>query len=796
LFDSSIESLARGLSPETIPNKAVNLSPSDFAVEVSRGLWRTAPHLEMLSDKLLQVANGEIKRLIVETPPRHGKSSLISHWFPVWYLEQWPRRHIILCSYEADFAGSWGRLVRNTVLENEDTLSLRLAADSKAGNRWHTQQGGGMVTAGVGGAITGRGANCLPAGTMITTEIGLIAIENLQCVAPSVKILAYDTEKGRLEYRQAQAFSRSVTDGVYRITTSSGRVVSATAEHLFWTNRGYLPAAALTSCDTLLSLVSTRVSEASVSNVKEHNTRAQRRLLFRGVFRKSPCNQEQAAVSPMRRACSKENKGLLRKVPLSETGTEDCLPSTGSYLSDLQQHFFGQMEGEEIGQICNLLQPVLCSARTFAVNVRQRQSQMEKWSNATSRRRSFSESLSANEASHKRERQMGLCGLRQHDKVTCAPYRQLADEQLWVESGNSLCLAPSAVASPSGIRIVPDRVARLEYLHEETIVFDLQVEQLHNFFANGILVHNCLIIDDPVKNAADANSPTYQDAAWQWFKSTAYTRLEPQGAIVIVQTRWHREDLAGKLIAEMEQGGEHWEVLKMPAIAEENDQLGRTPGDPLWPERYDLDALANIKNSVGSYVWSALYQQSPLPPGGLLFNREWFEVVDAVPDKARRVRAWDMAATEAIGKGDPDYTAGCGMARSGGTFYIYDMRRARLSPLGVENLIKQTAATDGKAVHISMEQEPGASGKASIDYYTRALAGYVFRGIPASGSKTERARPLAAQAEAGNVKIVRGAWNKEFLDEIELFPGGGHDDQNDSASLAFDMLCHGGSLIG
>ena len=176
---------------------------------------------------------------------------------------------------------------------------------------------------------------------------------------------------------------------------------------------------------------------------------------------------------------------------------------------------------------------------------------------------------------------------------------------------------------------------------------------------------------------------------------------------------------------------------------------------------------------------------------GDLFRRHWFGYVDEMPVEGRRVRYWDLAATEATNGKDPDWTAG-GLVHRGtdGTFYIGDVRRVRVRPNAVEALIRQTAEEDGPGVPIYMEQEPGASGNHVIDYYRRhVLPGYAFYGIRPSGSKSARARPLSAQAEAGNVKIVRGAWNKDFLDEIEAFPQDGvHDDQVDVVTGAFGQL--------
>lgn len=175
--------------------------------------------------------------------------------------------------------------------------------------------------------------------------------------------------------------------------------------------------------------------------------------------------------------------------------------------------------------------------------------------------------------------------------------------------------------------------------------------------------------------------------------------------------------------------------------------------------------------------------------GGTMFKREWFEIVPAAPAGINLVRYWDMAATEAKPGKDPDYTSGCLMGEKDGIYYIIDIKRDRLSPLGVENLIKQTAILDGKRVPIWLEQEPGSSGKTVIDHYAReVLKGFIFRGDRVTGSKTQRAQPLSAAAEMGNVKLVQGKWIPAFLDEAEVFPFGLHDDQVDSASGAMSKL--------
>jgi predicted phage terminase large subunit-like protein len=176
--------------------------------------------------------------------------------------------------------------------------------------------------------------------------------------------------------------------------------------------------------------------------------------------------------------------------------------------------------------------------------------------------------------------------------------------------------------------------------------------------------------------------------------------------------------------------------------------------------------------------------------GGTLMQREWFKIVTSIPPLRSTIRFWDMAATLEDGKNDPDWTAGAKVGRTeDGRWIILDMRHFRLSPAGNELLVQSSAAEDGKSVKVGMEEEPGASGKSLIDRYRRSvLVGYNFHSIRPTGDKVIRAMPLAAAAEAGNVSILEGAWNKDFLDEVEAFgydcP---HDDQVDAASGAINM---------
>lgn len=303
------------------------------------------------------------------------------------------------------------------------------------------------------------------------------------------------------------------------------------------------------------------------------------------------------------------------------------------------------------------------------------------------------------------------------------------------------------------------------------------------------------VIDDPVKDQEEAMSPVYRERAWNWYRTVVLTRLEPGASVVLVLTRWHEDDLAGRLLREAEAGGEQWERIRFPAIATEHDVLGRKPGDALWPERFPASVLEAKMRAQGTYWASAMYQQSPLPPEGTMLRRSWFEIVDKAPTLAARARSWDLAATDAESGEDPDWTCGVKQAFAGEVLYIEDVKRLRGTEHEVRKLMKQTAELDQHGVEIILQQDPGQAGKAQIASLVRMLYGWAVFSEPPTGDKVIRAKPLAALAEAGLVKLVRGDWNEAFLAEIEQFPLGRHDDQVDAASFGLSRLAERGRKL-
>ena len=302
------------------------------------------------------------------------------------------------------------------------------------------------------------------------------------------------------------------------------------------------------------------------------------------------------------------------------------------------------------------------------------------------------------------------------------------------------------------------------------------------------------VIDDPIKNSEEASSAVVREKQKEWYRSTFYTRAEPDAAIICIQTRWHEDDLSGWLLSEeASESPERWHVVNLPAIAEEPHGFPvsctvepdwRKEGEALCDDRYPLSRLNQVAARIGGYYFSALYQQRPSNKEGAFFKVNQLQIVDAAPANLKIVRAWDLAASS---KGD--YTAGVKIGRDdNGLFYVLDVQRGQWLPDERNRVMMQTAALDGRSTRIRLSQDPGAAGVDQVQALTRMLAGYSVRSERESGSKEVRADGFASQVNAGNVKLIRGDWNRDFIEELRTFPLGKHDDQIDSAANSFNEL--------
>jgi predicted phage terminase large subunit-like protein len=290
-----------------------------------------------------------------------------------------------------------------------------------------------------------------------------------------------------------------------------------------------------------------------------------------------------------------------------------------------------------------------------------------------------------------------------------------------------------------------------------------------------------LIIDDPYKNREEAHSPIINENIWLWYTDVAIPRLNPEANVIVMFHRWKEDDLAGRLLKE---GG--WEELRFAAICDgEDDPAQRAVGEPL-SARFPLEYLYEVERKQTEFVFAGMYQGRPRSRAGNLFKAQWIKKVKAAPVDALRVRYWDKAGSE---DARADRTAGGLMSKTkDGKYYIENIAYGRWSPHERNARIMHAAEMDARLRPIIfIEEEPGA-GTETTATLIRLLAGYRVKRDRVQKNKVDRAEPLADQMEAGNVYIVEGEWNKEFIDELLSFPYGKHDDLVDCVTGAFNKL--------
>ena len=670
-----------------------------------------APHHALIADKLEAVARGEIKRLMIMMPPRHGKSELASRRFPAWYLGRYPTKQIIAASYSSDLAGDFGREVRNIVADpeyNNVFPNVALAQDSKAANRWHTSEGGMYVAAGVGTAITGRGAdilliddpfkdrasadsevnrnnvwdwytstaytrlmpggaavviNCLVGDTLVLMADG--SQRNLRDIKVGDAISTFNN--GKLTRSTVKNWASQGCDKVYSIRTSSGIIVTGNKRHPFLVARdGVLEWIRLEKIQQGDMIVRATLNGESGRALNAQLKDAGNQLAARDIVHRTTTRQSgQADIDLLP---STQNHNLQRML---STDTESPRISTGLCLKSRTG-----------------------SAQFAELNTEQSTGEISSVSTITMKRE-LSEDYSA--------------------IIAISPLDRERLRKFYVEL-------------PNISEFTLDAVVCIEYAGEEE-VFDIQVEGTENFVANGLVSHN---------------------------------------------TRWHDDDLSGRLLEAQDNGGDQWEILCMPAIGDD--------GHALWAEWYPISRLQEIQSVLPPRDWNSLYQQNPIPDEGDYFKSDWFGTYDVAPNNLKIYGASDYAVTPDGG----DYTEhGIIGIDASSNVYVLDWWRG-----------KTTADVwiDAKADLIIKHNPSCWFGEAGV--IRRAVEPFMMRRLqereaycriewmPSITGKEHRAQSFQAMASMGKVFMPKKArWLPELMAQLLRFPAAKHDDGVDVLSL-------------
>ena len=731
-----------------------------------------------------QVEAGQSPRLLLMCPPRMGKSEIGSRHTPAWILGQHPDWEIIAASHTSSLSLSFSRYLRDLIRDPAYKAvfpEMHLDPSSQSVENWNTTKGGGYMAAGVGTGITGRG--CLAPYTLIDTNRGKIRIIDLK-VGDSV--YGYDHKRQKVVETRVKAIqiterSKPLLDfGDVRLTTDH-RIYNAARG--FYTRAGESP--------SLLGL--RREEGTSRCNVQsvlfqsaDGGDHSAKMLLLWEELRTQRSGAPEIEGSPRENRARVLQPSLLRPVQDQQPGDlqqgqgrvlalQEACDGDGSF-EVLQQGVLQRVQGFETADGC-VQWRILDAEKTGATAGQE------------------------------------VPAVRYDPRTVRSASREPGrGGQSDFESGTALHSVPPQISSVHGAC-----AADIAELFEPfDFVVDIQTGT-SNFFTEGLLVHNChvLIVDDVVKDIEAADSLTIRENTWEWYLSTAYTRLAPGGGVIGILTWWHDDDWAGRIQQAManDDGADQFEIIRYPAINDQGDEyilpddtivqippgfavpegarLTRKMGTAIHPARYTTEMMLRIKNNlVGGgqkRVWDALYQQNPMPDEGNFFGKEMFRYYGSPPPRSELFvyQAWDFAISE--GK-ESDYTVGVCIGQDHrDNLYVLDMRRFRTQDGGyiIDEILDFAAMYDADLLGF----EDGQIWKALEFQFQKRCDERrqypSFEVLKPLTDKMVRANPLKGRMQLGKVYFDNKSPHFPDLQrEMLHFPAGKHDDQVDSLAWA------------
>ncbi len=734
-------------------------------------------------------------RLMLLMPPRTGKSELASVRFPAWHLGHNPTHEVVNAGYSMDLPSEFSRKVRGQLRDpfyQAIFPDAVLDPDAQGVETWKTTKGGSFTAVGVGGGLTGKGCHvlCFVGGTQVRVPGGSRPIEELRA---GDLVLAFDHVSARVVPRRITALQSKLADDLYQVETSAGHRARVTADHPYFVlEKGYVPVQDLEVGDRTLRLVSVAGEVAGVRSVEEGATRDAGHVLRPSVFGR--------VAEALRRV------SLRRELPYSEQVLFAGVPEAGrsgqtSYAT--VSRLWGWVSGTG-GHSTALLEGMRCPNPLTEYGRHREQQLQARAELRTAVRLDVEDGPRAGPF---------LRGVRWLRALGGAPCRRRQSEQRAGESGSVVPFGPyeAPQVEADTVSVVRRVGGRAEW------VYDITVEGCHNFFADEVLVHNC--VDDPIKNIEEADNAETRKALEEWYESTAYTRLAPGGGVLLIETFWNDDDLAGRLQMKMRTvpGADQFEIVKYPAISEQfeyrrkstfeifrsgealppDDDVEelRAPNEALHPARYDLDALLRIKANMQPRIWSALYQQNPVPDEGIYFRKEYLKHTTYVPPPqgCNIYTSWDFA----IGlKQQNDWTVGATIMQDDqDNVYVLEVLRFRGDSFTIVEAMIGAIERWGM-IPESMYRlgvEDGQIWRSIEPLFKRRLQERrvypSFEVMKPLTDKLARARPLQGRMQQGKLFFpAEAAWLNQATMELLRFPGGAHDDVVDALAWA-TRLC-------
>jgi predicted phage terminase large subunit-like protein len=808
-------------TPDALRTSMAEDSLADYVAQAwpviePRTPYLTNWHVDLLCEHLTAVTLGQTTRLIINIPPRYMKSILVSILWPTWAWVKAPWTRWMFASYAFPLSVDHSRK-RRTVIQSPWYRErwggrYRLADDQNVQSEFSNDARGTMIALSVGGGTgMGKGADCFPAGTCIATECGAIDIANLVKMMSPPLVWAFDHLLQRPVLRAVRATRTVYTDTIYELTTASGRVLHATGrQRVFCVGIGYQPVEAL----------SRRLSAMWGKDAGE--TGAVPRVLpdgdsiapFRIGLLTLPPDIHQAAVSGDQgpqtevsrdvlltdvrpgRSRGKERFTMLG-VWATETGDEKRAVLFGEVSDGLPATTDG-CEGETP---MSILQRVLCATMVPRAILHQNlrgsrpcRTDDGAWQLPVSAWPERGGVVQRGQTVDSRTRWPCVSDVWQAGQPASSPYQRGPGGPAPRESGDpmqALSYGPPQIEADAVVTLRRLRVSRLP-------VYDLQVDGCHNFFANEILVHNCIVIDDPI-DPTDAYSDAQRTAANTYYDQTLSTRLNNKetGAIILVMQRLHQQDLVGHVLDQ-----ESWEVVRVPGEGKPTMVNGmalpttitfplsgrvvtREAGDALWPAREPASMFPAIKRRLGTQGYASQYQQEPSPEEGGIIKKVWLQWYVELPVRFDHLLAsWDLSFKQTD---DSSRVAGQVWGVVGARRYLLARVAQRMAFPATVRAIRQLHALWPTAVPILIEDK--ANGPAVISTLIDEIPGIIA--VNPQGDKVARCHAVAPYYEAGNVFYPVPAiapWVEEHVAEITGFPTWATDDETDAETQALNYM--------
>lgn len=656
------------------------------AYAVAQYPWFTiARHHKILFEHLEALERGDFKKLMVFTPPQHGKTSSCSELFPSWCMGRHPWWRTIVVSYAQPRADDFGGRIRYLIDQPYHQgifAESRLDPDVQAKDDFQLlpvsgHPMGAVRAAGRKASITGLPADCLVGETLIATERGDLSIREITQSLQRPRVLTYNHATGQTEYRRILAAREIPSREIIEIETSGGRTLRCTNDHrIFDRERGYRAASLLVTGAPLLALKAQQdmpalfgaearrrgVLPEVLSRDPACDGESQLRAVWQG-FRASQIRIRETISQRFRRAfflhtrlhdCISEDypngSSHLPWVQLADSQTlrkilrwvSQYLPSrdvgknwsAASITAAMLRDLFAPLSAAQSSN--GILLAGMCEYSAFDSN--------EGTGKLAFSQRKQCERLVRGDASFDQgQGRFSLRRLWSDDEQegpfsASSPYRRRSEKQSTRESDTSVLdlshnapqVSRDAVALVGGARGARE------------CVYDIQVEGNCNFFANGILVHNCIIIDDPYSDQLEARSEAVKLEVRKLMNTVIDARMHPETRLLLIMTRWDPDDLAGWELSEHPKG---WKVLELPAIGTWVSEMDperaaqhagklRVPdemdGDSLWPERYPRDFMLDKRDRLTRDEWLSVYQQTPTKDGDeFVFQDSWFRTISA-----------------------------------------------------------------------------------------------------------------------------------------------------------------------